>query len=242
VRFATWNIERLASRPKRERVLSCMAEIGADVWVLTESDDSLLPTGMQSLHCSNSDEERPAEERWVSIASRYPLEPLALTGDPIRSAAARVHPGDGDPFLVFGSVLPWTSDAWRGMRGSDGFAKALETQRGDLRGLRAQEPRSDFIWAGDFNQHLVDSGRYWSKRNKELIGLTLRELGLSPLTADPDPVTAVARDRYSVDHICVALEGRWDRSSLRVWPTSPAPDRRLSDHYGVAVDTLGAGS
>jgi hypothetical protein len=159
VRLATWNVERLANRPKRDRVLASMAEIGADVWIFTESDDELVPAGIASLHCSDADEKRGASERWVSIASRYPLEPLALSGDPFRSAAARVYPTDGDPFVVFGTVLPWTSDRWRGLRGSDGFAGALGAQLGDLRRLRSGEPLVDLVWAGDFNQHLDDGGR-----------------------------------------------------------------------------------
>ncbi|MBI2780919.1 MAG: endonuclease/exonuclease/phosphatase family protein [Chloroflexi bacterium] len=242
MRLATWNVERLGSQPRRGRILRMINEIAADVWIFTETDDSLVPAGMPSLHCADIDERRRSNERWVSIASKYPLEQLSLTGDPTRSVAARIHPSNREPFIVFGTVLPWTSDRWRGMRGSHGFAEALATQQGDLRRLRALEPHSDFVWAGDFNQHLGVGARYWSKRNGELLVGALEELGLHILTADPDPVTGVAGERRSVDHLCVARADLWDRRSLAVWPVGPAPDRQLSDHYGVAVDTVASRS
>jgi endonuclease/exonuclease/phosphatase family metal-dependent hydrolase len=237
VRVATWNLERLDSRARRDRVLGQVDEVAADVWVFTETDHTFAPTGAQHLHCSGIEQARARNERWVSIASTHPLEPLVLTGDPVRSVAARVHPAGRDPFVVFGTVLPWTSDRWRGLRGVDAFVEAVAVQRADLQRLRAENPRSDFIWAGDFNQHLGEGARYWSSRNHALLVETLDELGLSCLTSDPDPVAKVAPARRSVDHICVALADRWARGSVAVWPVSATPDRRLSDHYGVAVDT-----
>lgn len=238
MRFATWNIERLNSSARRNRVLRATDDVAADVWVLTETDDAFAPVGLQYLHTSVVDETRLSKERWVSIASRFPLEPIALTGDPIRSAAARIHPVDGDSFVVFGTVLPWPSDLWGGMRGSTAFASALETQLQDLRALRGQNARSEFIWAGDFNQHLGEGARYSSRRNGDLLVEALRELGLHVLTADPDPVMKMAPARRSVDHICVAIPEQWDRQQQTVWPNRPTPDPRLSDHYGVAVDSL----
>ena len=238
MRLATWNVERLRSGRRRARALDWVNRIAADIWVFTEADSDFAPHGLRHVHTSLPDPARHPRERWVSIVSSFPLEPVALVGDPIRSAAAFVHPPGTGALIVFGTVLPWTTDRWRGHRGSDAFAAALAAQLIDLRSLRTRERSSKFVLAGDFNQHLGDGDRYWSGRNKRLISEALAELGLTVLTANPtDPVQRVAPDRRSVDHVCVAKPLECNRESLGVWPPGPQPDPLVSDHFGVVLES-----
>ena len=104
--------------------------------------------------------------------------------------------------------------------------------------LVRQFPGGDLCVLGDLNQDLSRRDYYGSRANRTALLDALRTVGLSALTADPtDPVRAVARDRASIDHICVTARVVQQGSArLEVWPSGAAPDRRLSDHYGVAAD------
>jgi endonuclease/exonuclease/phosphatase family metal-dependent hydrolase len=122
------------------------------------------------------------------------------------------------------------------------FRAALAAQLADWIALVRQFPGGDLCVLGDLNQDLSRRYYYGSRGNRLALLDALRTVGLSALTADPtDPVRAVARDRASIDHICVpARVVQQGSARLEVWPSGAAPDRRLSDHYGVAAD-LGSG-
>ena len=62
-----------------------------------------------------------AGSRWASIWSRKPLTPVAVS-DPERTTAALVDLG-GAKLLVYGTVLPWYTDAER-----DGMSNELAAQ------------------------------------------------------------------------------------------------------------------
>ena len=90
----------VGKRPN-ERRLELMAKVDADVWVLTETHDSLSLTqsGYRPIH----GEQRPvgdgqhrnimAGSRWVSIWSRLPISRIELApGDPRRHCCIRRDP------------------------------------------------------------------------------------------------------------------------------------------------------
>ena len=118
------------------------------------------------------------------------------------------------------------------------FRAALAAQLADWIAIVRQFPGGDLCVLGDLNQDLSRRDYYGSRANRTALLDALRTVGLSALTADPtDPVRAVARDRASIDHICVpARVVQQGSPRLEVWPSGAAPDRRLSDHYGVAAD------
>jgi endonuclease/exonuclease/phosphatase family metal-dependent hydrolase len=151
-----------------------------------------------------------------------------------------VKPPDGAPLVVYGTVLPWLGSPWRDFPADDGmaFRAALAAQLADWIALVRQFPGGDLCVLGDLNQDLSRRDYYGSRGNRLALLDALRTVGLSALTADPaDPVRAVARDRASIDHICVPVRVVQQGSArLWVWPPGAAPDRRLSDHYGVAAD------
>lgn len=240
MRLATWNVERLPSRPRRARVLEAIAAVDADVWVLTETDDRLSP-GPDFAVVASGPPDRPGrdDERWVTIASRFPIVPVGPLSDPARSAAALVRPPGRTPLVVFGGVLPWRGSAWRGSGGVAAYLAALEAQRDDWGRLQGEHPDAELVVAGDLNQDLSDRHYYWSAAAKEALREALASVGLVALTADPgDPVRAVAPARASIDHLCVPAGSVWAAARCSVWPAAPAPDRTMSDHYGVVADIL----
>lgn len=228
------------SANRRENLRAHTDRVGADVWVLTEAHDGFSP-GHTYSHSSDPgrDGQRGPEHRWVTIWSRFPIEPL-VTSDSARTAAVRVRPDSGEPFIVFGTVLPWTGSAWRGFDGAGGvaFGESLSVQHADWLRLRSDFPADEFFVLGDINQDLVASQpRYYgSARNRAALEVALGSAGLTPLTAgDGDPVRRDSAPCACIDHICMRTDSVWRTEPAIRWPNAPVPERSLTDHFGVAV-------
>jgi hypothetical protein len=134
MRLATWNLERVsATEPRSRRLQAVMRSVGAGVWVLTETDERVVPEhGMASV-CSGTPE-RPhrAGERWVTIWSRDARLVAVPTADPVRTACARISWPGRAPLLIYGTVLPWRADKrYRPLSGADAFCHALAEQAAD---------------------------------------------------------------------------------------------------------------
>ncbi|MEO8362565.1 MAG: endonuclease/exonuclease/phosphatase family protein, partial [Vicinamibacteria bacterium] len=205
---------------------------------LTESHDGFSP-GLAHSHSSmpGRDGRHGREHRWVSIWSRYPLTPLA-TADAERTAAVRVLPRSGAPFIVFGTVLPWFGDVWRGHRSEGGaaFREALAVQAGDWMRFRAEYPADEFFLLGDFNQDLVTPKYYGSRVNRAALEAALADAGLVALTGGAhDPIRRDSPPCACIDHICARRDSRWRARPPNRWPDAPKPERRMTDHFGVAV-------
>ena len=96
MKLATWNLELPVAPRRRQAMRSHTDREQADVWVLTETHDSFTP-GHAFSHSSTAGRDgRTAGAPWVTIWSRYPLEPLE-TSDGVRTAAARVRPESAIP-------------------------------------------------------------------------------------------------------------------------------------------------
>jgi hypothetical protein len=91
---ATWNVARPRVSTKRRNSLIAdhIGRVEADVWILTETHDSVTP-GPEHRSVSTNGLDRPGApgERWVTIWTRLPVEPLPATSDPVRSVAARIR-------------------------------------------------------------------------------------------------------------------------------------------------------
>lgn len=212
--------------------------IAADVWVLTETHDGFTP-GHE--HSCKSDPGRDGYDepghRWVTIWSKWQLEPLPTT-DRRRTAAARVVPPGDAPFLVFGTVLPWHGDNWHGHASAGGlaFREALELQRADWKNLSREYPDHEFFVLGDFNQDLVHPRYYGARSNRAALLTTLDECGLVAHTAGAgDPIRRDSGPWACIDHICGRRESRWRPEPAVRWPDAPKPMKRLSDHFGLAI-------
>lgn len=243
-RVATWNLERpqLREVSRRARLREAMAAINADIWVLTESHDVVTADLGFHVHASSTpDRSGEAGERWVTLASRFPVEPLATT-DEARTAAALIRPPSTPPIIVFGSVLPWLGSPWQHAPAADGvaFAAALDVQLADWRRLQSATPDAAFVLAGDLNQDLAARHVYGSRRNRAALEAALAKAALRCLSGGADdPVPQHAPERASIDHICVDAR-LTPAGPLRSWPREPAPPRALSDHFGLVAELVAA--
>lgn len=238
LKLATWNLALPVSARRREAMRAHTDCEQADIWVLTETHDSFTP-GHPFSHSSapGHDGLHAPEHRWVTLWSRYPLEPLP-TSDDERAAAARITPASGAPFLVYGTVLPWLGSAWRTHPSAGGvaFREALSVQAADWMQLRRDYPTDELFVLGDLNQDLVTPRYYGSRANRNALEEALARAGLTTLTAgDQDPVRRDSSPRACVDHICARRDSSWRASPAVRWPDLPAPQRWLSDHFGISV-------
>lgn len=163
MRIATCNLERpsLRSWKRLPRQRDRMTAINADLWVLTETRFSISPA---EKHCSLHAPPHPTrrsdpDERWVSVWSRWPLQPTNLPPDPRGAVSAIVNSPYGD-MIVYGTVLPWAND-----KGDDGQSpmwqvhyEQIEQQAEHWRTLRRLHPDAPLSVAGDFNQAVTVSG------------------------------------------------------------------------------------
>jgi hypothetical protein len=141
VKIGNWNLERASTPARRAALREHTDRVGADLWVFTETHRDFTP----GLPCSCSSSEGrdhipgldTASDRWLMIWSRHRLEQLE-TSDAIRTAAARVYQEREAPYLVYGTVLPWNGDNWRGYPSAGGvaFCEALKVQQADWLSLR----------------------------------------------------------------------------------------------------------
>jgi hypothetical protein len=247
MRIATWNLARARPGSRRAGLLQeYMAAVEADIWVLTETWKELSPgPGYEcvTVSCPAGDRESAGGECWVAVWAKSSLrgEPL-ITADPERTAAMRIDLFCHPPLVVFGTVLPWLSDARapKGLRGATAFLSALDMQYADWNRLRAAIPGAALCVAGDFNQDLVDWHYYGSARGKTALRTVLELSGLTCLTAGTADPLARYRGRASIDHICVSseLEGMVPR--LMSWPALEEVGPKLTDHFGVVADLSGS--
>jgi endonuclease/exonuclease/phosphatase family metal-dependent hydrolase len=242
VRIATWNLERpsLRSWKRLPRQRARMAEVDADIWVLTETRASIAPDeGHVGLHAPphllrRSDE----DERWVSIWSRWPVRPTDMPPDPRGAVSAIVDAPDG-PLVVYGTVLPWAND-----KGDDGDAsmwqlhyEQIERQGQEWVNLRQRHPDLPLVVAGDFNQDRDGSGWYGTHHGRQLLSEALEAAGLTCATAEDVVAAGKLHESHLIDHIAIC--SHWADSTdiqLSCWEHVDVDGARLSDHPTVAID------
>lgn len=242
MRIATWNLERPSLRSwkrlPRQRVR--MAEVDADIWVLTETRASIAPgDGYHGIHTPPHPLRRPDEdERWVSIWSRWPLHPIDLPPDPRGAVSAIVETPDG-PLVVYGTVLPWAND-----KGDDGNRRMwqvhyeqIQRQGAEWQVIRRRHPNLPLVVAGDFNQDRDGSGWYGTHHGRQLLTDELEHAELTCVTAEDVVAAGELRADHLVDHIAICR--RWSERAdvqLQCWERTDTDDTRLSDHPTVAID------
>ncbi len=243
MKLATWNVALPVAEARRKEMNVFTDQVQADVWVLTETHDRFTP-GL-AFSCSSEDGRDGSHNpghRWVTIWSNSRLEPL-VTSDKQRTTAARVFPQVGNPFVVYGTVLPWIGSEWQGHAATSGvaFGESLKVQAADWKQLCDDFPDDEFFLLGDLNQDLVSSKPhyYGSQANRTALEGALRDAGLTPLTAgDDDPIRRDSPPCACIDHICIRVKSRWQAESTARWPDKPKPDKPLSDHFGVSVSLV----
>jgi hypothetical protein len=253
--IATWNLER--TRPgahERIRVfLEQMAEIEADIWVLTETSEAIRPARYSYL-ASSPWPGAPYEpdERGVMIWSRRPLrqvqtlpflpkagEPAAqpsyaLTSQDTAPVACALAETPVGPILVYGTIITWPGDPGPqgGMASGAAQRQAIDAQAADWTSLRATLRDVPLFVVGDLNVSLAGPV-YPSRELREHLSGALGQAGLRCLTGE----FVAPEGKPAVDQICLGgpLAVRRFEADLftpRANPASPA-GHPVSDHPGL---------
>lgn len=234
MRIATWNVE-YARPSRRDALRTVLHENPADIWVLTETHDELVPIGFEY---SAHSEQRPFEarevregSRWVSIWSRFPakkLEDFELQR-PDRTVVVKVEAPD-KTLIVYGTVIPWKGDGdqfnW------DAHHIGISEQSVEWKSLKRTHPDADLCIIGDYNTDMGTGAYYGTRRGISALNNAFSECGLFCATV-PSRVPSGLLNHPPIDHI--ALPEAWsDRTQLvRAWN---ADKKHLSDHSGLVVE------
>lgn len=234
LRIATWNLERPASaNARRTRAqLESIAEVDADVWVLTETRASYaMPAEYRHtrLAPSHPDRREDEDERWVGIWSRIPLRDARIAASPW-TAAALVE-GNGAQFTLYGTVLPWHAE-----KGTDGKARHWEVFGQELarqaEEWRAQSAAGPLCVIGDLNQTWsVGADRYGTKATRGALSD-----GVSKAELVVETEHSVEDSRARVDHVLVSENLHKRSRGPTTWSRLNARNVRMSDHPCVAID------
>ena len=239
MRILTWNLER--GFHGRKQVIGQqqdrLKEIGADIAVLTEvpAPMSILQEGLVLSPVQRA-QGRLELEAWVGIAATG-CQAVGQALPFARMAAAAQVVLEGEPFLVYGSVLPWrgalhqakylSSDEFENSAGL--FKRILCEQVEDMKALKEQFRSHSLIWAGDFNQSLSGPNYVGSKAGQELLSSALEDLDLEAWNKDCEhSIPGLS----AIDLIC-GPKGRKHKVERF------APDHHsttLSDHAGYIVE------
>jgi hypothetical protein len=107
ITIATWNLARPgAARYRRNQaILDKIAEVNADIWVLTETNESIQIDGYSCLATPATSLRRPGE-RATMIWSRWPLREVPVFTDlPETETPPRVWPSYTVRSVLFPSFL-----------------------------------------------------------------------------------------------------------------------------------------
>jgi hypothetical protein len=240
IRIANWNLDRASSGERARRIHELIDEVQADIWVLTETRDSVCPgDGYRQVAGSAANARGDNDERWVSIWTRLAVADARPTNDEEFSACAVIQHDEVGSLAVYGTVLPWRGSVWREHRSADAaaFRAALQAQARDWNRLR-DDPRVNAVCvAGDFNQDLSAKHYYWSATARSALRAALLECDLTPLTADDDdPVRSRTNGKDAcIDHICITSSLATPAVSISA--RLPIVDgHRLSDHPAIIAD------
>ena len=234
MRIGTWNVE-YAYEKRLDALHAKLAEHPADIWVLTETHDALVPPGCTfAAHSAprpkNWSGIRPGS-RWVSIWSRYPiLRQVDLPeADKERTVAALLDLGRDASMLVYGTVLPWKGD--REKFDWSEHHRVIAEQCAEWLKLRDLHADAALCIAGDYNTDLGTGAYYGTKAGIAALKSGLESCDLYCATA-PDVFPKGWLPYPPIDHIALPAAWKNKTSIVAAWP---ADKPNLSDHSGMVV-------
>ena len=218
-----------------------MAEVAADVWVLTETHLHHAPTAdhAHSAFSAPHPDRRPDTERWAALWSRWPITTIDDPPSHRRGTVACIVHRPDAPFLVYGTVIAWanepTFDDGRPARMWQVHLAEIERQGAEWQRLRELHPDLPVIVAGDFNQDRDGSGWYGTAAGRQALSQALADAGLRCVT-DMDAVeTGKLATAHLIDHVCLTPDLP-EVIGVSCWEPQAPDGSVLSDHPIVAVD------
>lgn len=223
MKIATWNIERLTHKKQLENMKSICSQVDADILVLTEADERLVPDYPYSFHTPNPPPGKiagydtpilyaPTEHR-VSVYTRYPLIREHLTFDKYTALCVELETELG-ALLVYGTII--------GVYGNreESFRLDLDKQINDFRSLSSYSKNICIL--GDYNCSFSDN-YYFTNYARDRLRQCFLDNNICLLTA---------AQLQCIDHIAISEQFFFGRNiQIEEWNQN----KRLSDHKGVAV-------
>lgn len=213
MRITTWNLERLIKR-KNQLVLDKLAEINADILVLTETNSIIQ---LENYTCISTDSlpsdfdntKYTAGENRVSILTKYKTTTRHKTFDCFTTVCTDIETPFG-LLTVYGSIIGVFANR------QPRFDNDLNGQLADFEEIFSGR---QICFAGDLN--VTFTGRPWpSNKARQILIDAFDKFGLTNTTAN------IAD---TVDHIVLSnnfLENK--HLEIETWNT----DKKLSDHVG----------
>lgn len=212
--IATWNLNRPAatSNVRNEAMLAEIATVNADIWVLTETNQSIALPGYHCLATPTVSQRREGE-RTTMIWSRWPLRKVAVfpelpeSEEPARTwpsftvssrdtapAVCAIVAAPGGDVLVYGTVITYFGDRgpWGSAPNHQEQQRSTAAHAEDWRRLREAYPGLPFIAAGDFDA-TCDARSYPSKATCDALRAALAESRLTCLSAEHWMTTSASR-------------------------------------------------
>jgi endonuclease/exonuclease/phosphatase family metal-dependent hydrolase len=239
MRIATWNLERPKPNGavKNARQQSKIAEIQADLWILTETNSAISLEGCHSLASESLPSYHSAGESFATIWSRTPILNKISTFDPYFAVCAEIESPLG-PMIVYGSIITYAND--RGLSGAskrwEETRKSIDAHDLDWQNIRKEYPNHPMVVAGDFNQSLDGSGWYADAVSTTKLSEALKRSNLVCETKEDMRKTGKLQTRATVDHICLSRNIAMNSTVVGAWEGTSDVLGRMSDHNGVYVD------
>ncbi len=228
LKVATWNVEYGMGPTLNDRRREKIREENADIWILTESNESLELEGFRSFDSETREVGGRVDDKshWVSIWVSERLESAPLKKFVAQRWVACEVIVEGRSVIVVGTVLPWLGD-------TQDFTTDLEGQASIWQEL-STVGAAGLIVAGDFNQDFGVRHYYGSRARRELLESTLTK---SDLILATNQCTQVDREGFGlIDHVAHSKEWLSNEEDTKVWARKNHRGKRMSDHCGVAVE------
>ncbi|MBR1741693.1 MAG: endonuclease/exonuclease/phosphatase family protein [Lachnospiraceae bacterium] len=218
MKIATWNVERLKHYKDIALMRQEIDKCGADILVLTETDNRLSPDYPYCYETPLLKDYRPDyyrdTENRVSIFSRYKCVERYETYDSFTAICVELETYHGN-LLIYGTIM--------GIFGNReaSFKTDLAKQMEDIRRFTADGENICVI--GDYNLSFCDN-YYYTKYGRDKVADTFSDCDIRLLTKDR---------AECVDHIAISdsFVGNAD-ITMDEWNY----DKALSDHKGIWVD------
>jgi len=234
-KIGTWNVQR--PRPGgtlNPRRIDKIREVGADIWVLTETRDVIhWDDSFHSLSTFPIPNYHGQGETLVTIWSRWPMRPVSVSRFTV---CAEIVEPKLSPLLIYGTVIPWDKDEGFCANVKPGrweeHRRQVKVQANEWEVLARSYPQHRMCIAGDFNQHRGSVGAYRDPESVDRVSKALASSAMTCLTQDRPEVEGLSKPL--VDHICIS-DRLVSAATIRVYPYDEIPSAKLSDHHMVVA-------
>jgi len=228
MRIATWNVERFKHRNKIDMILKACDDTKADILVLTETDEHIVPnypfyyrtTSLKGVEAPILYKGKMVPVRYansenrVSIFTRYRCVKEHMTFNHYTALCIELATEFGN-LLVYGTIM--------GVHGNReaSFMSDLERQMEDINRLTKENQNICVI--GDYNLSFIDN-YYHTTLGRQTVQNCFGRSGISILTAEKS---------QCIDHVAVSdgfMSGH-RVAEINEWNC----DKELSDHKGIVV-------